>query len=205
MHASVASAQLGQAFDIGALQLGHPAVAKQRLDHGVIGRQPLQHLGSGGIAALAFFLWGRQAQLVKEHLAQLLGAVEVELAHARGSVHGGAAFLNFAAEPGAQLTENALIHQKAHPFHIKQHAGERLLHIPKQSLQAAHLQPLLLPEEQRIHVVGGGRGERRAAVLGAQRQGQGIILLRRMQQISGDHGIMLHHRQGQAVAVQKPP
>ena len=111
----------------------------------MIGGQSLQHLGGGGIPALAFLLRRGQAQLVKEHLAQLLGAVEVELTHARGGIDGGAAFLDLAAEPGAQLAENALVHQKTHALHVEQHAGKRLFHIPKKRLQAARFQALFLP------------------------------------------------------------
>ena len=205
MHAPVAAAQLGQALDIGALQLGHPAVAKQRLDHGVIGRKPLQHLGGGGVTTPAFLLRRGQAKLVKEHLAQLLGAVKIELSHARIGVNGGTAFLDLAAEPGAQLTEHVLVHQKADPLHVEQHAGKRLLHVVKQRLQAARLQALALPEVQRVYIIGGRGLERRSAMLGAHRKGQGIVLLRGVQQVGGNHGVVFHGGQRQAVAVQKAP
>ena len=78
MHPALSVHQGQQALHIGAVQLHQLAVAQQGLDDlRRDGPQLLQHLHRGGIAAGGLLAVG-QLQLLKEHLAQLLGAVQVE-------------------------------------------------------------------------------------------------------------------------------
>ena len=77
MDAPVAPRQAQEAVDIGAAQLADLAVEQDLVDHRMQGGELLQGFRVGGIAALGLLLC-RQAERAKEHVAQLLGAVEVK-------------------------------------------------------------------------------------------------------------------------------
>ena len=66
-----------QAVHVGGQQLGVGAVFQDLVNDRAVGAQAFQCLGVGGVAA-GVFLARRQAQLVKQRLAQLLGTVYVE-------------------------------------------------------------------------------------------------------------------------------
>ena len=74
---SVRSDHLAQTVSIGGFQLGELAVLQDLLDDGVLSPQLLQHLRVGGPPCLGLF-HRRQAQTLKEHLAQLLGGIDIE-------------------------------------------------------------------------------------------------------------------------------
>ena len=77
MDAPVHPHDLEQALDIGGIQLLVGSVLQDVADDGGIVPQALQRFGVGGITAFRFFACG-QAKILKQRLAQLLGAVDVD-------------------------------------------------------------------------------------------------------------------------------
>ena len=186
------------------MQLGHFAVAQQRLDGGVIRNKPLQHLRGGGIARGALFGGRGQAQPVKEHLAQLARAVEVKILYAGQLIHRVAALVYLAGKPLAQLLQHPPIHQKALALHAKQHAGEGLLHFHQQRLHAPCLYARKLAQTEGVHIPRRGLAGR-LAVFGAQNLRKLVAFERGVQQVGGNHGVAAHLGQRQAVAAQLMP
>ena len=119
MNPAVPSPQLPQTVHVGGLQLAQLAVAQQGFDAGMIGHQVLQHLGGGGIGPVLVLLLGGKAQLVEQHLAQLLGAVQVEVRHLRQPVHRLTAFFDLPGEKVAELVQGVQVHQKTFVLHLK--------------------------------------------------------------------------------------
>ena len=78
MYAPIRGRGVQQAVHVGGQQLGVGAVFQNLVDDRAVRPQAFQRLGVGGIAA-GVFLARRQAQLVKQGLAQLLRTVYVEL------------------------------------------------------------------------------------------------------------------------------
>ena len=74
VDAPVRGNDLFQPLHIGGVELGQLAVFQDLVDDGVLVPQLFQHLGAGGVAGLGLF-HRRQAQVLKEDLAQLLGGV----------------------------------------------------------------------------------------------------------------------------------
>ena len=161
---------LQKAVGVGGKQLLAAAVLQNVVNDGAVAAQAFQRGGVGGIAALGLFAVG-QAQLVKQGLAQLLGAVQVE-----GIAH----LLVNAAQAGVQLVPqfvaeggNAVpVHQHAGALHVRQHPGEGQLDLP-QKLVHAQLGELLVQQGQQarqqpgIRRVRAGEG-RLNAVFGGQ-------------------------------------
>ena len=67
-----------QAVHVGGQQLGVGAVFQDLVNDRAVGAQAFQCLGVGGVAARRLFA-RRQAQLVEQRLAQLLGTIYIEL------------------------------------------------------------------------------------------------------------------------------
>ena len=77
VYPSVRGFGVQQAVHVGGQQLGVGAVFQNLVNDRAVGAQAFQRLGVGGVAA-GVFLARRQAQLVKQRLAQLLRTVYVE-------------------------------------------------------------------------------------------------------------------------------
>ena len=149
--------------------------------------QRLQRVGVGGIA-LAGFAASLQRQLIlaKEHLAQLLGAVDVKIAHVRQAVNIAFQLLLARGQLLTQGAQHAAIHRKALALHIKEHAHQRQFNLLIEVFypQLFHLR--LLAQAQRQHP-GGVR---------VAEGGQGVAFLLRIDRIGSQHGIVGNLRQG---------
>ena len=123
MHPALCVGQAKKALHIGGIQLGQLAVAQKRVDdfRGNV-PQALQHLGGGGIAPLGLFAVG-QLQLVEEHLAQLLGAVQVEGRGVAGGKHLLLCFFNILHIALAQFPQEGGVHREARLLHAEQGDG----------------------------------------------------------------------------------
>ena len=139
-----------------------------------------QHVGVGAPAGLGLFPGG-QHQLLEEHLAELLGRVDVELVP-RLPPDVLLQFFYAAAQALAERGQGPAVHQEALVLHLRQHGAERQLDglVELQRLRLAEL-PLQhgieLPE---------GLGLRRLAAQVARGQARGVIAaLRGVEDIAG--------------------
>ena len=127
-----------QSFHVGGGQLFVLTVLQYLAHDGVVGNQLLQHLGIGGIAALGLFLC-RQLQLPEQHLAQLLGGIDIKLPARKG--------VDFLLQSSSQIVQidaefpqSLAVDAKARQFHRGKHLAERLLHLPQQLLLGVRFQ-----------------------------------------------------------------
>ena len=105
-------------------------------------RQLLQHLRAGGVARAGLLRRG-QAHALKQHLAQLLGGIEVDplprqlrdLVNQAGDGR---------VEGHAQLAQRIRVHQEALLLHVPQHEGQRHLDVPEHAVQVARTHLFLL-------------------------------------------------------------
>ena len=149
MDASVRPQGFQQALHIGGKQLGIGAVLQNIIHRRAVGAQAFQRFGVGGIAAGRFFA-GRQAQLVKQGFAQLLGAVQIELVPDL-SINVLQNAVQLGAQAIAELADALGVHRKADALHVGQHAGQRQLHRGQQVVAA------LLVQLSGKHIQQGGK------------------------------------------------
>ena len=148
VHPAVRPQLPQQPLHIGAVQLLVYPVLQDIFDHRMITPQAFQGLRVGGVAALGLFA-GRQAQLVKQRLAQLLGAVQVELVpHSLPDAGKAGVQLGFQGLAKSFQTRPVQLHPV--PLHVRQHPGQR-------QLDGA---------QQLVHAVGGHLGLQRLAQAG---------------------------------------
>ena len=170
VHPTVRRLRRQQAIYVGRQQLGVGAVLQDLVDDRAVRAQAFQRGGVGGVAA-GVFLARRQAQLVKQGFAQLLGAVHVELvAHLSVDILQDA--VQLAPQAVAKGADAVGVYRKADTLHVRQHAGQRQLHLIVQFALAAGVQFGGQPFQQRGQHPGIGGGfaveRRRHAVLGSQ-------------------------------------
>ena len=144
----------------------------------------LQHVGVGAPAGLGLFPGG-QHQLLEEHLAELLGRVDVELVP---RLPPDVLLQRFYAAAHALAVggQGPAVHQEARALHLRQHGAERQLDgvVELQRVRLAEL-PLQhgieLPE---------GLGRRRLAAQVARGQARGVIAaLRGVEDIGGQGSV----------------
>ena len=196
MDAPLGAHQAQQALDIGAVELGELAVAQQRVDD-LRGNVPeiLQHLRGGGIALLGLFPVG-QLQTVKEHLPQLLGAVQVEVPHPRRLIHLLPAGLNLGGVALAQGAQGVPVYGEARLLHAEEHVAQGQFDFLEQLFHPVPAGALFLPAEQ-AHQAPGVRGE------APQQRPQGVALFLGIEHVGPQHGVPVEALgQGQAVAAQ---
>ena len=194
MDAAVPRADdLQKPLDIGALELGQLAVFQNRRDDRMQARELFEHVHIGRVAGLGLFLRG-QAELFKQHLAQLAGGVDVEFA-ARVLVdlpdqHRDAR-VQLVAE-GAQLVRRD---RAAEHLHLREHAQERQLDLV---IQPAHAELLDLVRGLGVDRADGAdvlRAGRHGLLLSAERRDR-----RRVVQIErGQLGIAVGERDARQV------
>jgi len=127
-----------QAVHVGGQQLGVGAVFQDLVNDRAVGAQAFQCLGVGGVAARRLFA-RRQAQLVEQRLAQLLGTIYIELI---------TDFCINIVQDTVQLAPQAVtegadtggVDCKADALHVGQHPGQRQLHLVQQLALAALVQ-----------------------------------------------------------------
>ena len=185
MDAPVRPHDLEQALDIGGIQLLVGSVLQDVADDGGIVPQALQRFGVGGITAFRFFACG-QAKILKQRLAQLLGAVDVEL-------------IAYFIIDGAKLcTEGRLqllpkgfntvpVHQNADVLHTGQHFAQREFDVVQQFSHALCIAFFTQHCAQLFQHAGfgPGRAERRAHAVFSSKAGHGVIAGRWVQQVGG--------------------
>jgi len=141
VNASVHRADdLEKSLNVGAFQLGQLAVLEDARHDRVVLRDTLKHLNVGGIACFCLFR-SVQAEFLEQHLAQLLGTVDVELA-VRVMIN----LLGQVADTHVQLvtegTQLVRLDRTARRFHLSQHAQERQLDFIVQLSHAELLDPV---------------------------------------------------------------
>ena len=187
--AAVGVDDLQQAVGIGAFQFAVLPVLQHVRHNGVLPAELFQHVGVGGPAGFGFLAVG-QLEILKEHLAQLLGGVDVE-----GSPGGVIdPLLQPADGAGKALTEVRQclgVHQKAPLLHPGQHRAERQFH---GVIQLLHAQLLQLGGQGLIQGLHGGAVavEGRPRRSGIRQRGKGIRL--QMQGL-GQFFIIVGHEQ----------
>ena len=131
---------LEKSLNVGAFQLGQLAVLEDARHDRVVLRDTLKHLNVGGIACFCLFR-SLQAEFLEQHLAQLLGTVDVELA-VRVMIN----LLGQVADTHIQLvtegTQLIRLDRTARRFHLSQHAQERQLDFVVQLSHAELLNPV---------------------------------------------------------------
>ena len=130
MDPAVLADDLEQALAIGGVQLGKRTVIEHHLDDRMVVTQAFEHLGVGAVAALGFLL-RRKVQVIKEHLAELLGRVDVELLT---GVEVDRAFqlLDLRGKHHAVVGDALSVHGKAEVFHLGKDACQRDLDLRQQ-------------------------------------------------------------------------
>ncbi len=205
--------ELGQSVDVGRLQLLHRAVVEDPARQLVDERQLLEHvLGGGGGARLGGLLAALQAEPVEEHLAQLHGRVDVELALGE-NVDLGRERLELGLHLAAHAREELGVDLHAGPLHVGEHENERHLHRLVDRTQALGLEALahrrLEPQHQLGLGPGGarggnGRGVRRSDAVGPGRAPLAEVLHRHVlegvgpapgvEQVGGDERVEVEAR-----------
>ena len=148
VHAPLRIHQRQQAFNIRPVQLGQLTVAQQRLNHLRRSRsEVLKHLHRRGVPAAGLFPV-RQLQVFKQDIAQLLGAVDVENAHAAGVIDGLLQPLNLPGIAHAELSEEIPVHAEPDILHPEEHKGQRKLDFLHEPHHALLLHHLFLPYSQ---------------------------------------------------------
>ncbi|MBP1633325.1 MAG: hypothetical protein H6Q11_1613, partial [Acidobacteria bacterium] len=142
-----------QAVHVGGAQLLQLPIGEQVADHRVLIGHLLQHRGIGRRGALRGLLQHGQAQPVEEHLAQLLGGIDVERLPGR-FVHPALQRGQTIAQVLPELAQVLPVHQDPRLLHAGEHPHQRQLHLPVQ------LEPALLlePSGERLHQPGHGQG-----------------------------------------------
>ena len=149
-------------------------------------QQLFQGVRVGGIAPGGLFAVG-QIQLLKQHLAQLLGAVEVEAPDAGELVHLLLQLLRLLGKPRSQSGKHLAVHLETRLLHIKEHVQQRHFHLVHQAEHALLLELLFLRPCQGQHP--------RRVLPGKIGQGVGFFL--GIAQVRPQHGIPGELGQGQ--------
>ena len=148
-----------------------------------------QHVGVGGPAGFGFLAVG-QLEILKEHLAQLLGGVDVE-GSPGGVIDPLLQLADGAGEALAEVRQRLGVHQKAPLLHPGQYRAERQLY---GMIQLLHAQFLQLGGQGLIQGLHGGAVavESRPRRSGIRQRGKGIRL--QMQGL-GQFFIIVGHEQ----------
>ena len=144
---------LGQALHIGGVELGQLTVLQHAVHHRVEAPELVQHLGAGGVAP-AGLLSGGQLELVEQHLAQLLGGVDVEL-QPRLLVDAPLGASDALGQRRSEALQRVPVHQNACTLHLGQHRAQGQLYGLKQLRQAVFGQLRLHFLPERPHSGGG--------------------------------------------------
>ena len=107
-----------QRVNIGAVQFAHLPVFQDIADGGMGIPQRLQRFGVGG-KAFAGLSPGLETQPVEQHVAQLLGAVDIELAHAAQGIDALPQRVLPGRQARADFPQHVGIHPEAFALHIK--------------------------------------------------------------------------------------
>ena len=200
---------LQKPLDIGAFELGQLAVFQNRRDDRMHARELCQHVHVGRVPGLGLFL-RRQAELFKQHLAQLAGGVDVEFA-ARVLVDLADQHLDTRVQlvaKGAQLVRRD---RAARDLHLRKDTQERQLDFIKEPAHAKLLdliRSLGVDRAHRAHMLRAGfhrlllpaeRRDRRRVVqiehrkfgvaVGERHARQVVARLGRIDQIGRDAGV----------------
>ena len=174
--------QRKHAFNVGAVQLDQLAVAQDRSDDlRGDGPQVLEDFSGCGIALGGLFAVG-EFQLLKKHMAQLLGAVELERTHPAGRKHCGFGFADLFSIAVSQRAQKIPVDRETCGFHPVQDMLQGKLDFPHQGRHAKGLDLPLLPFRQ---------SEQTAGVIrqGSPQVHKRVGFLLRIQQISSKHGV----------------
>ena len=202
MNASVLPCDLDKAVGVSGLQLCDLAVFKNVADDRMVGTQLFQHLGVGR----ALGGGTRQSERVKEHLSELLGGVDIE-DDTRRVVDVFHVLLAHFAEHIAVCRKTVDIHAEAADLHAEQNGGKRKLDVVVQTL---HTVGGDLITEHGIQTRGDGGqhtfvcafGEDGVKILHGE-LGRIVVALRRIDDISCEHGVKCDARRGNACVVQR--
>ena len=176
-----------QGVDVSAVQLHHLPVFEDRRNAGVLVLELFQGVRVGGIAPLGLFPVG-QVQILKQHLAQLLGAVQVKAPYAGEAVHFFLQFFRFFGKLRAQGGKHVPVHLEARLLHPEEHVQQRHFHFPHAIRPALLLKlPFLLFSQ----------GHNAHGVLPGE-IGQGVGFFLRIVEIRTQHGVPGKFRHGQA-------
>ena len=125
--------QFRQRIDVRPLQLRQEPVFEHQLRQVVHHRQHFEHALVCGIPGLGAFLPG-QSQLFKEHHAQLLRRVDVELLAGR-RVDRRLQFPDPLPHPPAQAVQDRNVHRDPGPLHVAKHVDERDFEVAVEPVQ----------------------------------------------------------------------
>ena len=191
VDAPVAGHERRQRVEVGGLDLGALAVLEHLGHDRVVGGEVAEDLGIGGVEAALGALEpvGGEPQHVEEHVAQLLGGVDVEvLAGLRVDLLDHR--VDLCAELGGLRREHAGVDPQAQALHLGEHRQQRHLHIVEQARRAVLLELLAKDCDQAL----GGHGVERC----------GGQLLGGLGQHVGEVGLgELRHREAAALGVEQ--
>ena len=184
MDTSVGADDFQQPVGIGGFQLGEHTVFQHLIHNGVLSLQLFQHVRVGAPTGLGLFPGG-QHQLVKEHLPQLLGGVDVEFM-ARLVPDA----LLQRGDPGVQalpeIIQGLPVYKEAGFLHLRQHLAEGQLN---GGIQLLHAQLFQLFLQRLVQPVHGLRAVQLPSGVAHGDAGQRIIALGGLQQIGGQSRI----------------
>ena len=145
-----------QSISIGGFQLGEHPVVRNGRDDGMGVFQLFQHIRIGGVAGFGLLHRG-QRQLFKQHLAQLLGGIDVE-ATAGIAENQRLTVINAGRQHFPELLQLHLVNGNAPLLHFVQHVAQGQLNLLIQLRHAAAFQ--LLPQRllQEPHRLGAAHG-----------------------------------------------
>ena len=183
VNAAVVGDDLEQAVGIGGGELGQHPVFENGVDDRVLGPQLLQHLGVGVIAGLGLLHRG-QAQLVEENRAQLFGGENGDFLPGQG-IDRGLGLVNAPGQHGSEVRQRGPVHGHADALHVREHGAEGELDLPVEPVHALGLQLVRQHRPELGHGRGlGGQIGGGAAQIGRSQLRDGIVRLRRVQQIA---------------------
>lgn len=132
---------LEQPVCIGGLELREHAVVEDLVDDRVLAAQLFEHGGIRAPAGLGLFS-GREHELIKQHMAELLRRLDVERL-ARAGPDALLQLLDGACEALAEIIQRLAVHEKARVLHARQHRAQRQLNvrIKRQHAERVHLFP----------------------------------------------------------------
>ena len=141
MDAPVSRDLLEQPVGIGGLELREHAVVEDLVNDRVLAAQLFEHGGIRAPAGLGLFP-GREHELVKQHVAELLRRLDIERL-ARAGPNALLQLLDGAREALAEIIQRLAVHEKARVLHARQHRAQRQLdiRIERQHAERVHLFP----------------------------------------------------------------